>query len=158
MHQAAPPKTVLQTILDWSQRRPMWQRDALRRIVTGGTLDAAAINEVLDLCKKEHGAPDISLTAAALEAVHLPANPGNGATIALVSLGDVVGVNQLAPKQTLVFEQQGLTVIYGPNGAGKSGYGRVLKRACRARKAGEIMPDAFSLAIGGKATASFTIS
>lgn len=158
MHQAGPPKTVLQTILDWSQGRPLWQRDALRRIVTGGTLDAAAINEVLDLCKKEHGAPDISLTAAALEAVHLPANPGNGATIALVSLGDVVGVNQLAPRQTLEFEQQGLTVVYGPNGAGKSGYGRVLKRACRARKAGEIMPDAFSLTIGGKATASFTIS
>lgn len=136
----------------------MWQRDALRRIVTGGTLDATAITEVLDLCKKEHGEPDISLTAAALEAVHLPANPGNGATIALVSLGDVIGVNQLAPKQTLAFEPQGLTVVYGPNGAGKSGYGRVLKRACRARKAGEIMPDAFSLTIGGKATASFTIS
>tara|TARA_R110002020_G_scaffold298211_1_gene514020 strand:- start:14706 stop:17252 length:2547 start_codon:yes stop_codon:yes gene_type:complete len=136
----------------------MWQRDALRRIVTGGTLDAATINEVLDLCKKEHGAPDISLTAVVLDAVHLPANPGNGATITLVSLGDVVGVNQLAPKQTLAFEQQGLTVVYGPNGAGKSGYGRVLKRACRARKAGEIMADAFSLAIGGRATASFTIS
>ncbi|MBD8689155.1 MULTISPECIES: AAA family ATPase [unclassified Rhizobium] len=136
----------------------MWQRDALRRIVTGGTLDAGAVNDVLHLCKKENGAPDISLTAAALEAVHLPANPGNGATIALVSFGDVVGVNQLAPNQTLMFEQQGLTIVYGPNGAGKSGYGRVLKRACRARKAGEIMPDAFSSTIGVKATASFMIS
>lgn len=136
----------------------MWQRDALRRIVTGGALDAAAINEVLDLCKKEHGWPDIPLMAVALEAVHLPANPGNGSTIALVSLGDVVGVNQLAPKQTLVFEQMGLTVVYGPNGAGKSGYGRVLKRACRARKAAEIMPDAFSSTTDAKATASFTIS
>lgn len=136
----------------------MWQRDALRRIVTGGALDAAAINEVFDLCKKEHGWPDIPLTAVALDAVHLPGNPGNGSTIALVSLGDVVGVNQLAPKQTLVFEQMGLTVVYGPNGAGKSGYGRVLKRACRARKAAEIMPDAFSSTTDAKATASFTIS
>ncbi|CCM80225.1 AAA family ATPase [Rhizobium mesoamericanum] len=158
MHQPVSPKSVLQTILDWSQSRPMWQRDALRRIVTGGTLDPASLGEVLALCKKEHGEPGVLLAASALEAQHLPANPGNGAAITLVSLGDIVGVNQLAPKQTLPFEQRGLTIIYGPNGAGKSGYGRVLKRACRARKAGEIMPDAFSLTFGGKATATFTIA
>ncbi|MGO7837269.1 AAA family ATPase [Rhizobium johnstonii] len=158
MHQPASRKTVLQTILDWSQNRPAWQRDALRRIVTSGTLDAAGISEILDLCKKEHGAPDIKFEAMSLEAAHLPANPGNESTITLASLSDVVGVNQLAPKQTLPFEQHGLTIIYGPNGAGKSGYGRVLKRACRARKAGEIMPDAFSLAVGKRATASFTIA
>lgn len=98
------------------------------------------------------------MTATALDTSHLPANPGNGSAITLVSLGEVIGVNQLAPKQTLPFEQEGLTVIYGPNGAGKSGYGRVLKRACRARKSGEIMPDAYSPSPTGKATACFTIS
>ncbi|WP_442181077.1 AAA family ATPase [Rhizobium leguminosarum] len=158
MHQPAPRKTVLQTILDWSQSRPAWQRDALRRIVTSGTLDPTGVSEILDLCRKEHGVPDIALEAAPLEVGHLPANPGNGSAITLASLSDIVGVNQLAAKQTLPFEQHGLTIIYGPNGAGKSGYGRVLKRACRARKAGEIMPDAFSLSFGAKATASFTIA
>jgi ABC-type transport system involved in cytochrome c biogenesis ATPase subunit len=69
-----------------------------------------------------------------LEAVHLPANPGDGASITLESMSDIVGVNQLAPRQTLVFETGGLTVIYGQNGAGKSGYGRILKRAYRSRK------------------------
>ncbi|MDP9838643.1 energy-coupling factor transporter ATP-binding protein EcfA2 [Neorhizobium huautlense] len=157
MNQVAPPKTVLQTILEWSQTRPMWQRDALRRIVTTGTLDAAGISDVLALCKKEHGEPDVEIVAAALEAAHLPANPGNGAAIALASLSDILGVNQLAPKQTLPFEHHGLTIVYGPNGAGKSGYGRVLKRACGARKAGEIMPDAFAPPAGGKATANFTV-
>jgi hypothetical protein len=33
------PKTVLETILDWSNDRPGWQRDALRRIVQKGHLD-----------------------------------------------------------------------------------------------------------------------
>src|SRR5205809_3845398 len=28
----SPPKTVLETILDWSQYHPAWQRDPLRRI------------------------------------------------------------------------------------------------------------------------------
>ncbi|APO70670.1 hypothetical protein IE4872_PD00127 (plasmid) [Rhizobium gallicum] len=158
MHQLTSRKTVLQTILDWSQNRPAWQRDALRRIVTSGTPDPASIDEILDLCKKEHGATDIAVEAMPLELAHLPANPGNGSAITLASLSDLVGVNQLASKQTLPFEQNGLTIIYGPNGAGKSGYGRVLKRACRARKAGEIMPDAFSLSIGSKATASFSIA
>jgi energy-coupling factor transporter ATP-binding protein EcfA2 len=87
----------------------------------------------------------------------LPANPGDGASITLESISDIVGVNQLAPRQTLVFETGGLSVIYGPNGAGKSGYGRILKRACRSRKAGEIMPDVFNPSAAGGATASIVI-
>lgn len=95
--------------------------------------------------------------AVPLEAVHLPANPGDGASITLESMSDIVGVNQLAPRQTLVFETGGLTVIYGQSGAGKSGYGRILKRACRSRKAGEIMPDVFNRPPAGRATASIII-
>lgn len=150
-------KTVLETILDWSVDRPLWQRDALRRIVTGGTPDEAAVGEILALCKKEHGADGVELEPAALETAHLPATPIGGESIALVSLGDIAGVNQLAPGQTLQFEPAGLTIVYGPNGSGKSGYGRVLKRACRARKAGEIMPDVYNAPPVGKATGTFTI-
>ena len=36
-----PAKTVLETVLEWSQDRPASQRDALRRIVAGGRLDEA---------------------------------------------------------------------------------------------------------------------
>lgn len=150
-------KTVLETILDWSVDRPLWQRDALRRIVTSNTPDEAALGELLALCKKEHGAGGIELEPSALEAGHLPATPAGGESIALVSLGNIVGVNQLAAGQTLPFEPAGLTVVYGPNGSGKSGYGRVLKRACRARKAGEIMPDVYNAPPAGKATGRFMI-
>src|ERR1700730_2674861 len=149
MNKSARPKTVMETILEWSGRRPLWQRDALRRIVSNGTPDESAILEMLSLCKKEHGSKDIEIEAMPLEAVHLPANPGDGASITLESISDIVGVNQLAPQQMLVFETGGLTVIYGPNGAGKSGYGRILKRACRSRKAGEIMADECNAAAAG---------
>jgi energy-coupling factor transporter ATP-binding protein EcfA2 len=151
------PKSVLETILDWSADRSAWQRDALRRIVTGGTPDEAGLNEILALCKKDHGAQGTTLDAVMLEAAHLPANPPGGASIALSAFQDVLGVNQLANGQTLAFESAGLTIVYGPNGSGKSGYARVLKRACRARKAGDIMPDAYNPAPAGKATASFSI-
>jgi energy-coupling factor transporter ATP-binding protein EcfA2 len=151
------PKSVLETILDWSADRSAWQRDALRRIVTGGTPDEAGLNEILALCKKDHGAQGITLDTAVLEAAHLPANPPGGASIGLAALTNVLGVNQLANGQALAFEPAGLTIVYGPNGSGKSGYARVLKRACRARKAGDIMPDAYNPAPAGKATANFSI-
>lgn len=150
-------RTVLEAILGWSADRPLWQRDALRRIVTGGTPDDHAVNEILALCKKEHGTDGIALEPAVLEGAHLPIAPVGGESIALASVGDIIGVNQLAPGQSLTFEPRGITIVYGPNGSGKSGYGRVLKRACRARKAGEIMPDAYNPHPAGKATGTFSI-
>jgi energy-coupling factor transporter ATP-binding protein EcfA2 len=158
MDQTSPPRSVLETILDWSRQRPGWQRDALRRIVAEGSLDEAGVAEITALCRKEHGSEGIDLQPVPLAAVHLPANPGAGSAIALASIRGIVGVNQLAKEQELTFEPAGLTVIYGQNGAGKSGYARILKRACRARHAGEIMPDAFDDPPAGKATATITIS
>ncbi|WP_245329431.1 hypothetical protein [Bradyrhizobium canariense] len=105
----AAPRTVLETILDWSVDRPMWQRDVLRRIIAVGTPNDAAIAELLALCKKEHGATGFDPEPVALEAAHLPASPANGASVTITSLSDIVGVNQLAPGQTLPFETAGLT-------------------------------------------------
>ena len=54
---AAQQKTVLETILDWSKDRPLWQRDTLRRIIANGRLTDADIGELVDLCKQGKGAP-----------------------------------------------------------------------------------------------------
>ncbi|MDU5993518.1 MAG: ATP-binding protein, partial [Pseudomonas aeruginosa] len=141
---AAQQKTVLETILDWSKDRPLWQRDALRRIIANGRLTDADIGELVDLCKQGKGAPVGALKAVPLEKAHLPANPGQTAAVSLLSIADVTGVNNLAAGQTLGFEPNGITIIYGDNGAGKSGYARILKRACRARHAGKIEPNVYA--------------
>ena len=47
-------------------------------------------------------------------------------------------MNALARDQTIEFGPS-LTIVYGANAAGKSGYARILKRACRARGAEEIL-------------------
>ena len=47
---AAPPVTILESILAWSTDRPLWQRDALRRIVQKGKLDDSDIVELAALC------------------------------------------------------------------------------------------------------------
>ena len=136
--------TVPRRILAWSEGRPLWQRDALRRIVLTGYPDVEAFEELLALCRKEHGDPTVTLAAKPLSKDHLPVDPGTGESISLSSIANVSGVNQLATGQTLNFEEAGLTIVYGQNGTGKSGYTRILKKACRSRHAGEIMPDVYS--------------
>lgn len=154
---APVPKTVLETILAWSQDRPVWQRDALRRIVAKGRLDADDHKELLDLCKQGRGLKNGSSKASPLAKAHLPANPGQGAAVSLVSLADVEGANNLAPGQTLSFEENGITIVYGDNGTGKSGYARILKRACRARHTGKIESNVYAQ-VPPPARASATIT
>lgn len=149
--------TVLQRILNWSQTRPKWQRDALRRIVADGYPDDLGIQAILAQCKKEHGDQSVTDDAVPLAQEHLPVDPGSGESISLRAISDVIGVNQLAPSQTLPFEVDGLTIVYGQNGTGKSGYTRILKQACQSRHAGDIMPDVYNPPPAGKATAQIAI-
>ncbi len=157
MSNSSEQKTVLETILTWSESRPDWLRDALRRIVSSGTPGNEDLEELLALCKKEHGDDTVELDAVPLTSDHLPVDPGAGESIAISSIQNVAGVNQLARDQTLNLEPNGLSIIYGPNGTGKSGYTRILKKACRARHAGDIMPDVFNPSPTGNATAVLSI-
>lgn len=136
-------KTVLETILEWSQGRPLWQRDALRRIIAQGRVTPEDVAELVHLCKVGHSAPAGQNVAVPLAKEHLPSTPGEGAALTLVSVADVRGANNLAAGQTLDFEPKGITIVYGDNGAGKSGYARILKRACRARHPGKIEANVY---------------
>lgn len=150
-------KTVFDMILEWSKKCPAWQKDALRRIVSTGKLTDKDFEELLDICKGEHGGDISNLAIEPLSAEHLPAAADAGKSLSLVSISDVAGVNQLAPGQTLSFESSGITIIYGQNGTGKSGYSRILKRACRARHRGEIIPNIHSSDREIKATAKLSV-
>ncbi len=156
---AAPKqKTVLETILEWSRTRPEWQRDALRRIVKNGHLDQNDIKDLVVLCKDARRQPSITSSVKPLESTHLPANPGVADQIAMLTIKDVIGANNLAACQTLEFSPTGLSVIYGDNGAGKSGYCRLLKRACRARHLGPIEANIYATQPTGPAKATFIYS
>lgn len=47
--------TVLQEILEWSYDRPVWQRDALRRLVLNGELSDSDIDVLTEICKARFG-------------------------------------------------------------------------------------------------------
>lgn len=154
----AQPKSVFETILEWSSGRPGWQRDALRRIVAKGKLSEDDKAELVQLCLKGQGADGIALEAAPLTAAHIPAAATTVSAITLTSIAEVSGVNRLAVGQTLPFAPLGITVVYGDNGVGKSGYARILKRACRARFVGELVANAFDPAAAGVASATIAYS
>lgn len=120
-------KAALADLVTWAEKRPAWQKDALRRLVTGETLDDPAIAELTELCL------DPARTHTPIAQSHIVAETSAAEPISLVSIKNPTAINALASQQELSFEPVGLTVIYGDNGSGKSGYVRVLKHACRSR-------------------------
>lgn len=128
-NQSAPltEKAALADLVVWAEKRPAWQRDALRRLVAGEILDEQAIAELAELCL------DPARTHTPISQAHVVADTSASEPIALLSVKNPVAINALADQQELSFEPSGLTVVYGDNGSGKSGYVRVLKHVCRSR-------------------------
>lgn len=134
--------SVLQEILEWSYDRPIWQRDALRRLVLNGELLDDDADALTDICKSAYGLgeqPDVT----PLSEDDVPVNTAGDAPVSLLSIFHHRGVNALAEGQTLRFGPH-LTVVYGDNAAGKTGYIRILKSACRARSQEQILGNVTS--------------
>jgi energy-coupling factor transporter ATP-binding protein EcfA2 len=134
--------TVLEELLGWSQDRPAWQRDALRRLVLKGELSDDDISALTDICRSAHGLAE-QQDIAPLAKEHVPEKTAGSAPVSLVSIFHHHGVNALAEDQTLKFGPN-LTVVYGDNAAGKTGYIRILKSACRARGQEQILGNVVS--------------
>lgn len=135
---------VLDELLQWSESRPNWQRDALRRLVLGGELSDEDVRDLTEMCKATHGLAD-PIDSNPLTSAHVPSIAGAHPPVSLTSIFHHRGVNALAEGQTLTFAPH-LTVVYGDNAAGKTGYIRILKTACRARGNEEILGNVTSTA------------
>lgn len=151
-----PAVSIYKEILDWSASRPPWQQDALRRLVTKEHIDNDDFADLASLCKAKHGLED-PRDHEPLKKRHIPTSAAAGSAVRLTHLTHHVGVNALAPDQTIQFGRN-LTVVYGDNGAGKSGYARILKRACRARGAEPILGNVTSGAVPPPPSASIRYS
>ncbi|TWT61667.1 AAA family ATPase [Rubinisphaera italica] len=149
---------VLSTIVGWCEELPGWQRDALRRIVECGEITATDVDELTALCRSANDLEEGDVpTLQPLTTEHVPAGAAIGEKLALCSVADAENVNAIGEKQELSFAPTGLTVVFGYNGSGKSGYGRILRRACRARSKGKsILPNVMSTNSGTPASAVIT--
>lgn len=112
-------KQAFMDLLKWSESRPNWQREALRRLVQNGKLDDKDIDHLVALCL------DPSLESEPLSGAHIVSQSVMGEPITLMRIENPIGI--------LEFGEAGLSIVYGDNGSGKSGYVRILKNACRSR-------------------------
>ncbi len=133
---------VLKEILEWSQGRPPWQQDALRRLVINDRLSEEDFDELGKICKSAHGLSEQQETRP-LTKDHIPTTDTTSTKITLDSIIHHRGVNALAENQTLKFSHN-LTIVYGDNAAGKTGYTRILKSACRTRGEEKILGNVVS--------------
>jgi energy-coupling factor transporter ATP-binding protein EcfA2 len=126
--------SIYQEVLSWSQSKPIFLRDALRRLITNTQFSTTDITELVELLKKENGIPNVTLTAVPLDATHLPANVSAGTSFPrLTGIKNPINICALYNEAQLQFPEQGLTIVYGNNGSGKSSYSRILKKLCWSR-------------------------
>lgn len=125
---------------DWFNERPAWLKDAARRLLENDSLSDQDLDELVTLCQQE-----IDKSIESSEYI-LPKNCFDNIDankLRLVSIGEVLGINALAPKVPLRFGKNNLAIVYGQNGSGKSGYVRILKHACGARHPGTLHPNVY---------------
>lgn len=141
------PVLLQKRIHQWSEGRPAWQRDLLRRL-TDGSLSEEDQNEMIAILIEASGAP----VPRPLDLADLPVDEDEIGPVELREISNLTNINLLAGGQTLAFVP-GINVVFGLTGAGKSGYGRLLRRLCRSVEASEVLRDVFD---PGKANAPQT--
>jgi energy-coupling factor transporter ATP-binding protein EcfA2 len=130
-------------IADWLGSRQAWLQEAAARLLTTGELSQTDIDDLVELLKTEAGQ---KVTPARSFPGFTPGSAESAVTseeLRLVSIGDVRGIENLAPRTPLSFGNGHLMVVYGRNGSGKSGYVRILKKACGKPHTSALKPNVF---------------
>lgn len=138
--------TPIESIAEWSQRKPVWWRHAIRLSLTHGTLDQECLSIILKIAKIEHGLLERDeVYERAIQPLDFTGFTSEQNEVSLKTLCNVKGVGLLADNQTINFPGQGLFIVYGDNGAGKSSYSSILKNTCLTRgDSPQILGNVFS--------------
>lgn len=124
--------SVYAEIVQWSANLPLWQRDALRRLVAGA-VGQSDVEALASMCLAESSQRAMAPILVPLDVAQVPTVGGDGSTVSLLAVTETSSINALVDNQTLTFGPAGITIVYGDNGAGKSGFARVLRQVCQAR-------------------------
>lgn len=127
---------------NWLNSQHPWLQEATYRILSKGKVDEADVPDLVKLIKDSQLQAD---TSGSKDRTYPDFGSGSVSptTLRLTSIGDVVGIESLEPKQPLTFGNGNLTVVYGNNGSGKSGYIRILKKASGKAGATALKPNVY---------------
>jgi hypothetical protein len=138
-------------IVEWARTRAAWQKTALRRLAAGEQIAEADFVAIADaLCAGDQQPDD------ELKPEHISNSSAEAASIALLNVAELIGVNALVPGEKLSFGATGLTVVYGDNGCGKSGYARILKSMVSSRHRDQVLSNVFREAATLSASVTFS--
>jgi len=126
-------------IHQWLHTQPAWLQEAADRLLNKGPLSQSDVQDLVALLKTPQGqkASNHRAFAGLLQSTHANAD------LRLNSIGEVVGIEGLAPRRPLTFGKSNLTVVYGHNGSGKSSYARLLKKVTGKPRAQELKANVF---------------
>ena len=125
----------------WLNKRHIWLQVAANKLMSKSQLDEQDISELVELCIKEAGGSSDITKPSIFDKI---INPVEAHSLRLCSIGEIQGINALAPRKPLDFGNGNLTVVYGDTASGKSGYVRILKHACGARVIGTLHGNVYS--------------
>lgn len=111
-------------IIRWFHAQQDWLQETVSRILNNDQITDTDIEEITTLLKSDIGKGVTNTRTFPGLSSSTTVN-----TLFLGSIGEVKGIDTLAPRNSLNFGASNLTVIYGNNGSGKSGYTRILKKA-----------------------------
>ncbi|AKR44327.1 AAA family ATPase [Methylophilus sp. TWE2] len=130
---------VNKDIMHWVQSQPFWVQNAVKIICTQAEINDSVINELLALLKTNEGQSNKNK----IDLIGLLNSSSNAdVDLRILSIGDIEGIDALAPRSPLPFSSN-LSVVYGHNGSGKSGYARILKKICGKPNAADLLPNVF---------------
>ncbi|MEX9842316.1 AAA family ATPase [Providencia rettgeri] len=132
-------ENVNKEITAWVHGQPHWVQLAVTKVFGQAAVSDEVIDELLALLKTTEG--QSNETKIDLEP-YFKATSGASSDIRIVSIGEIEGIDALAPRNPLPFTPK-LSVVYGNNGSGKSGYARILKKLCGKPNAAELQPNVY---------------
>ncbi|MDN7127040.1 AAA family ATPase [Pseudidiomarina sp. 1APR75-33.1] len=135
-------ENVNKEIIEWVHTQPYWVQLATTKVFGQALVKDDLIDDLLDLLKTSEGQ---SKETKVDLAPYFNTPLGVHSDIRVLSIGEIEGIDALAPRCPLPFSQK-LSVVYGSNGSGKSGYARILKKVCGKANATELQPNVFKTA------------
>lgn len=126
-------------IITWLHGRQNWLQEAASKILECGEITDTQIDELIALLKTDAGQVVTNThTFTGLGVVTAPNS------LILEAISEIIGIDDLSPRNPLVLGTNNLTVIFGNNGSGKSGYTRILKKATGKPNAIDLKHNVFS--------------
>lgn len=126
------------SIITWIQTQSLWVQKACENILKKSEITEEVLNELLSLLKTTDG----NATGNLIDFSFFRSATEDSVNISLKSIGDIHGIDELAPRTPLEFGMA-LTVVYGNNGSGKSGYTRILKKITGKPDAVDLISNVF---------------